>query len=243
MRYALGLSAAFVVVLVRLQTVESNSEIAVKARERLSDSMVRVLVLGDSVAAGSGDESGRGIAGRLGEQLGRDSFEVINRGIPGARVRDVRRAIAERSDEVRRSDVIILSIGGNDLYGSSLERSLALLCPDYRMRLVARRVQRLVQTVQQMNPAARIILLGLYNPYWRTELGPLLSEFVHRWDGSLMARFAGNQQVSVLPVADLLEAPERLSSRDRFHPGVDGYTAIASRIAGGSIFLTAAARD
>lgn len=112
-----------------------------KCRRSTTRWILRVLVLGDSVAAGSGDETGYGIAGRLRQELNSPTVEVANGGIPGARIHDVLRAMRSRKDQVRKSDVIVLSIGGNDLYGSQTERAVALLSPDLRMNQVRRRIE------------------------------------------------------------------------------------------------------
>jgi lysophospholipase L1-like esterase len=70
------------------------------------DGIFRVAILGDSVAHGAGDESGRGIAGNLDALLGGKHL-VQNLGINGARTWDVLRLL--RTPIV--ADAIVLSIG------------------------------------------------------------------------------------------------------------------------------------
>lgn len=140
-RLALGFLAVSAVVSLRLMAIEAHTAARKNAAVLLRDGILRVLVLGDSVAAGSGDETGYGIAGRLRQELNSPTVEVANGGIPGARIHDVLRAMRSRKDQVRKSDVIVLSIGGNDLYGSQTERAVALLSPDLRMNQVRRRIE------------------------------------------------------------------------------------------------------
>src|SRR5205085_11817580 len=93
---------------------------------------LHVVVIGDSVAHGAGDESGRGIAGVLGTML---HVPVGNFGINGARTTDVLRAMTKMPIET--ADAVIVSIGGNDLYGDRLARIASTLWPGHAMRRTA----------------------------------------------------------------------------------------------------------
>lgn len=207
-----------------------------KARALQDDGVLRAVVLGDSLAHGAGDERGGGIPGALDTELYERSIPataVVNLGINGARTHDVAKLLenAAARSTVRAADIIVLSIGGNDLYGDSRARLLATLLPDHRQGRTTGRVQRIVTTIREVNPSARIFLLGLYNPYRHSRLGAWLDAQVNRWDARLIARFAEDRGVTVVRICDLLQRDDRISTLDRFHPGVEGYAAIASRIA------------
>ncbi|HEV2718493.1 MAG TPA: GDSL-type esterase/lipase family protein [Thermoanaerobaculia bacterium] len=188
------------------------------AIHRPADGIFRVAVLGDSVAHGAGDESGRGIAGNL-DALLDGKHLVTNLGINGARTRDVLRLL--RTPVI--ADAVILSIGGNDLYGDSVARLTTLLAPSLAMERAINRIEAIVSTIHRANPAARVYLLGLYDPY-RT---PWLDEQVAHWDARLIERFARDRAVDVVRIADVVA----LSPLDHFHPGAAGYATIAGRIA------------
>lgn len=207
-----------------------------EARARLNDGVTRTVILGDSVARGAGDERGQGIAGSLDRQLrilGVTAAPVANLGINGARTNNVRRLLS--GDSARRAignaDVVVVSIGGNDLYGDSLARLLSRVLPRYQQYRTIGKVQQLVSMVQEANPAARIYVLGLYNPYRHSALGGWLDRQVNLWDARLIACFAPVRNVTVIRICDLLERDDRISAADRFHPGAAGYEAIATRIA------------
>ena len=180
----------------------------------------RVVVLGDSVAHGAGDESGAGgIAGRLG---------AVNFGVDGARTFVVLSAL-KRADvraAVAGADAVVVSIGGNDLYGDGVARFFTVLAPAHSMRRAIGRVAAIVDRIHAANPGARVVLLGLYDPY-RT---PFLDEQVALWDARLIARFARDPRVDVVRIADLLAGARRLSPIDHFHPGAEGYALIAARV-------------
>lgn len=197
------------------------------------DGIFRAAILGDSVAYGAGDESGRGIARWLDAELTRmrvPADATANLGVNGARTRVVlaRLRDAQVRAVLRTADAVILSIGGNDLYGDSPARLFATLWPERAMDRVLGRVDRVVAGIRRASPAAQIYVLGLYNPYRRR----FLDGQVNRWDARLIERFADAPNVTVVRIADLLDRADRLSPRDHFHPGAAGYAAIAARVAG-----------
>lgn len=190
------------------------------------DRIARAVVIGDSVAHGAGDETGLGIAGYLDREL---HVRTANLGINGARTYDVLRLLRDRSVRsiVGAADLVILSIGGNDLYGDTIARVRALALPDLAMRRVISNVRMIVGSVERINGSARIVLVGLYDPY----RSPFLDEQVNRWDSRLIATFAADRAVTVIRIADMLQSPARLSPIDQFHPSASGYALIAARIA------------
>ena len=194
-----------------------------------------VVVLGDSVAHGAGDEMGRGIAGALASIT---HAHVENLGINGARTANVLQQL-KRADvraAVKRAQLIVVSIGGNDLFGNQRERVCALVAPRVTSWFIAARVQRVIARVRRENPSAQIVLLGLYNPYRRTNIGAFLDQQIARWDGRIIARFARWHSLNVIRIADLLDTRAAISPIDRYHPSAAGYRAIAERIASAYTF-------
>jgi lysophospholipase L1-like esterase len=183
-----------------------------------------VAILGDSVARGAGDESGLGIARNL-------PIPAANLGIDGARTATVLRHLRNRTVRaaVARADTVIVSIGGNDLFGDTRARLFSTVAPELAMRRAAARVQRVVAAIRRENHSARIYLLGLYNPYRASWLDPHIA----RWDSRLIRAFAETPGVTVIRIADLIDTPGMISAIDRFHPSGAGYRAIAGRIAAG----------
>jgi lysophospholipase L1-like esterase len=202
----------------------------------VANAVTRIVVLGDSVAHGAGDESGRGISGDLDQMLrsrGTPLVSAINLGINGARVSNIRELlrIPEMRAKVAAADAVILSIGGNDLYGDRQAQLSSLLWPAMAMRITLNKVDGIVRLVRDINPAARVYLLGLYNPYRNSALSGFLDRQVALWDSALIAQFANHPDVDVVRIADLFELLPRLSSLDHFHPSQAGYELIAERIA------------
>lgn len=193
------------------------------------------MILGDSLARGTGDESGRGIAQRLDEELrGRRvrARRTLNIGINGARTADLLKQL--ETPNVRRliggANVIIVSIGGNDLWGGADWRTAAPPNPDAVMTDVVGRIEKVITTIRELNPKARIFFVGLYNPFAATPKGALMNAMVNRWNGRLLERFGGDPGFTLVQTADLFTHRDRLAL-DRFHPGGEAYGLIARRIA------------
>lgn len=195
------------------------------------------MILGDSLARGAGDESGLGISGRLDDELRRRKIRAnrtVNVGVSGARTRDLLEVLARPNVQrlLGESNVIIVSIGGNDLWGGTDWRNAAPPDPDAVMDDVLGRVEKAIETIRTANPHARIFFVGLYNPFVATPMGKQLTGLVNRWNARLLQRFGNDPDFTLVATADLFSHHDRLAL-DRFHPGGEGYGLIARRIADG----------
>lgn len=197
--------------------------------------VIAPIILGDSLARGTGDETGLGIGGRLSDEMKRrriPSKNVVNIAVNGARTADLTRQLESHNVRslIGQANVVIISIGGNDLWGGSDWRTSAPTDPDAVMGEVMGRIEGVVKSVRAANPKARIFLIGLYNPFRATPFGATLTAHVNQWNGKLMDRFGSDPNFTLVPTADIFSHRDRLAL-DRFHPGGEGYALIARRIA------------
>ncbi|HEY0157336.1 MAG TPA: GDSL-type esterase/lipase family protein [Thermoanaerobaculia bacterium] len=197
---------------------------------------LHVVAIGDSLAYGAGDETGEGIAGRLEDELrarGVQRVEAVNLGVNGAQTGDVLSRL--RQDRVRKAlakaDAVVLSIGANDLFRSGQSREDILRAPFEVAERILGRIQTIVTEIHAINPTARILLLGGYNPVPRHQYASMINQYLGLWDGALAARFEGDARVAVVKMNDIV-TPQRLSRYDSFHPGSAAYHEAAKRIAG-----------
>lgn len=200
----------------------------------VSQGIVVPIILGDSLARGTGDESGLGIGGRFVDDLRKrhiHSKDIINLGINGARSADLLQQLDHKNVRtlLAESNAIIISIGGNDLWGDNL-RSAPTRNAEPVMTGVLDRLVSVVQVVRNANPRGRIYVIGLYNPFVTAPFGKMITPLVSRWNAKLVDRFAGDPNLSVVQTADIFEWRDRLSF-DHFHPNAEGYELIARRIA------------
>ena len=196
---------------------------------------LHVVVLGDSLAAGTGDETGRGIAGWL-EHDSRDgnrSLRATSLGVRGATTASLLSRLAQPRERaaVRMADVAVLSIGANDLFRTPGVQQELMRAPLRLADRIRERVAGVVGEVRAAAPRARVFVLGGYNPAPRHSLAFLVEPLLRVWDEGLALRFAADRRVEVVRIADLVDRPDRLSRLDGFHPGAAVYRDTARRIA------------
>lgn len=192
--------------------------------------VVAPILLGDSLARGAGDPTGLGISGRLDDELRRRGIRArrtYNLGVNGARTQDLLRQLeaANVQELLKQSNTIILSIGGNDLWGGNDWRSAPPANPDQAMDVVLERIGAVIERVRAANPKARIFFVGLYSP-----MGASLAPYVARWNARMLERFGSDPNFTLVQTADLFTHRDRLAL-DRFHPSGEAYALIARRIA------------
>lgn len=199
--------------------------------------IIAPVILGDSLARGTGDETGLGIPGRLDAELRRRGIRArrtYNFAVNGAKTKDLL-AVLDRENVreiLRESNVILVSIGGNDLWGGNDWRNAAPPDPDATMNEVLGRIETAVERIRAANPKARIFFVGLYNPFVKSPMGAQLTTLVHRWNARLLEHFGSDRDFTLVQTEDLFSHRDRLSV-DRFHPSGEGYELIARRIADG----------
>jgi len=196
-----------------------------------------VLVLGDSLSRGTGDESGKGYVSDVVEFLRRRGpAEMVNIAVAGAESEDLRRLVQSANVRALASsaDAILLSVGGNDL-SHALARSgtpsEALAQLESARSRFAGNLRATLRDLRTANTSAPICVLGLYQPFGgegrELRIGASL---VLSWNGVIGETALAVGNVFVIPVFDLFQGrPARLAA-DRFHPNREGYRLIAERV-------------
>ncbi|QMV44491.1 GDSL-type esterase/lipase family protein [Cohnella cholangitidis] len=169
-----------------------------------------VAALGDSLTKGTGDATGKGYVTRvidlLSEQMDKPVYLVNNMAINGQRADQ----LMNRLDEVGyrnalgKADIILMTIGGNDLFqiaqngGSMAEGGdlspelLSERLPDAQPRL-----ETVFHKIRALNPSARIIYVGLYNAFYDLPEMVPASNTVAEWNdyAFALAKADGNATV------------------------------------------------
>jgi lysophospholipase L1-like esterase len=197
--------------------------------------MFRVVLLGDSLAFGAGDETHRGIRGRLEDELvrsGFDSCDIVNLGVIGEITHELlaRLEMPEVARQVTQADAVVLSIGGNDLFKTWRSRRRTLRHPIRSGLLLLDRIEKVVARIHAINPEAIVYYLSTYNPIALPGAAELFEKYLTQWDRSLADRFAANQRLRIIRLLDVVTRA-RLSRIDGVHPGAAAYREAARRIA------------
>lgn len=202
---------------------------------RLDDGVLRVVVIGDSLAAGTGDPAGKGIPGNLEDELrGRAPTVVVkNYGVAGNTTEDVAHRLQDHEirTDVANADAIVLSVGANDVFQNPEARAEAIREPVAFAQRILGLVAGVVAEIRGLNPDAPILLLGGYNPLPDHPLKSAINRYLRRWDNMLDDRFAADPLIDIVKLSDIIDGADKLSPIDHFHPGEAAYRDAAHRIA------------
>jgi lysophospholipase L1-like esterase len=196
-----------------------------------------VLVLGDSLSHGTGDPTGRGYATDVLDSLRRSGpAESINLAVAGAESSELALLLERENVKsiARSADLILVSIGGNDLshsLGGAGAPTEALTAVTTARTNFARNLRTILETLREANPSAPIRLIGLYQPFpaggREARIG---ASMILSWNSLAEETAIGYPHVAVVPVFDLFQGRAERLATDRFHPNRNGYRAIADRV-------------
>lgn len=198
-----------------------------------------LLVLGDSISRGTGDEGGKGYAADVADALRkRGATDVANLAVNGAESADVLEVLKSPNTArlVSSADWIVFSAGGNDIshsiprIASSAGTPLDAIAAS-RSAYVAN-LREILARIREFNPSAPVYVIGLYDPFGNVgPQGRVGSSVVRAWNSLLEETALSFPDVTVVPTFDLFYGrPDRLAA-DRFHPNAAGHQAIADRVA------------
>lgn len=206
---------------------------------------IRLLAIGDSLTKGTGDETGQGYVRRLADGMraryGKPVKLLGNLAVNGMTAS----MLADRLEQdqsfqhaVKRANLIVFSIGGNDLFLSAYAKWNGSDLDQLDMEELAGRLdealnpfRRVVTMLERLNPDATVVYMGLYNPFFELEELKDASLVLQEWNKEAYSELYVHSRMQMVPTFDLFEqrASKYLSS-DHFHPNETGYERIAERM-------------
>ncbi|MWC28089.1 GDSL-type esterase/lipase family protein [Paenibacillus sp. MMS18-CY102] len=210
--------------------------------------IIRVTALGDSLTKGTGDSTGEGYVKptmkHLEEMYGKPVKLLNNLAINGLRADQLNEKLETDKGfqlAVRESDVILMTIGGNDLFAfaagnekgvAANQGQLSMDELNANLAIGTKRLEQTLKRLNELNPKAKIVYIGLYNPFYDVKDLREGSLQVQAWNKEVYAIIYRYPNMRLIPTFDLFEANlSKYLSSDHFHPNHEGYAAIASRIA------------
>lgn len=194
-----------------------------------------ILIMGDSLGAGVGDEESRGFGERYIELLSESDGEersLVNIAVPGYESPQLLEQIesGEYVAEIASTELIILSIGGNDLNRLQMEDELTISLEfEETLSSYIDNLEASLDAIRGLNSEAQLVLIGLYNPY-RQE-SPELSRFLLEWNFQTQLLASADSRLTFIPTYELFQYHlEDYLSFDQFHPSGAGYQAIAESL-------------
>ncbi|MGS7463436.1 SGNH/GDSL hydrolase family protein [Bacillus paranthracis] len=209
----------------------------VVAKEKKKTGTLQIVSLGDSLTRGVGDREGIGYIGRMKEDLQKDYKQKValtNLAVSGAKMPDLLKQIESNGAQysIKQADVIVLTIGGNDLFPGweSLGKiDLETYRPD--TETFQNEAKKIIEEIRKLNTDSPIFWLGLYNPFEDVEDLKGSSNIVVDWNTSLEKLALNDKNVYITPTFDLFQNRGKdLLYSDHFHPNEVGYTYMAERL-------------
>lgn len=194
-----------------------------------------ILVMGDSLGAGVGDEENRGFGERYAELLTETDGEernLNNISVPGYESPQLLEQIdsGEFDSAISSTEMIILSIGGNNLNRLQIQDELTISLEfEETLATYLSNLEASLSAIRELNPEAQLALIGLYNPY-RQE-SPELSRFLMEWNFETQLLASADNRITFIPTYELFQyhLADYLSF-DQFHPNAAGYQVIAEAL-------------
>ncbi|MDZ5473117.1 SGNH/GDSL hydrolase family protein [Bacillus sp. 31A1R] len=196
---------------------------------------------GDSLTQGVGDSLNKGgylhyLEQLLGEERGIKSTEIQNFGIRGNRSSQLltRLKTTEVKEAVQKADVVMLTIGGNDLMKVVRENFSNLEMRHFEKEKLhfEKNLRSIVEVIRQENKESIIILIGLYNPFmkWFSNVEEL-NLVMEDWNQTSQSVLAEHPHTYFVDIADIFKgSEENLLYTDYFHPNDRGYELMAGEV-------------
>jgi lysophospholipase L1-like esterase len=137
-------------------------------------------------------------------------------------------------DLVKQSDLVIITIGGNDIMKVVRDNISNLQISDFvkEKESYRKHLTQIIDAIVQENPNVSIVLVGLYNPFskWFSDIKEM-DEIVADWNKAGQSVIVNYPNAYFVPIEDVfLHADENLLYTDNFHPNDKGYQLIAERL-------------
>ncbi|MDN3016824.1 SGNH/GDSL hydrolase family protein [Paenibacillus sp. BSR1-1] len=200
-----------------------------------------VLSAGDSLTQGVGDSTKQGgylpyLDTLLEKEKGIQEVDFYNYGVKGNRTTQLLKRLQspEMKSVLQRADVVVITIGGNDVMKVVRDNlsNLQLSIFNKEKESYQKHLTQIFETIVQENPNASIVLVGLYNPFskWFPDIEEM-DTIVSDWNNAGRTVITHYPNAYFVPIEDVfLNADENLLYTDNFHPNDKGYELIAERL-------------
>jgi lysophospholipase L1-like esterase len=194
-----------------------------------------ILVLGDSLAKGTGDETGKGFAMDFADSWKSKTprnIKVTNLAVNGDVSSGLLRisATTEASTYIKGAQIIFISIGGNEITRFKTSDISSGTDMKSAQDKYLSNLGFILKNIRAANKQALVVFLGLYNPYG-DQVTIDKTYFLWDWNYQTEQLLGRDSKAVFIPTFDLFKYNlTAYLAVDNFHPNSEGYKAIANRI-------------
>jgi lysophospholipase L1-like esterase len=238
--FASGFVYAFKQIILPPSLTATSTSVSPESTPGTASEGIRIVALGDSLTAGTGDLTGKGYVQRVREKLqtqtGRPVFIHNNLAIPGDLTDGLLQKLKQKTvlDAVKEANLILLTIGGNDINNGVLSPKTEQF--DWRkgeanVAPALEKLNLILSAIHQANPNADVLFVGLYNPYLDKDKDKQGTAVLQKFNNGAFEIINSYKNMTFVPTYDLFERDGlKYLYSDHFHPNQDGYERIADRI-------------
>lgn len=200
-----------------------------------------VLAAGDSLTQGVGDSTDQGgylpyLKSMLEKDKGVQEVDFYNYGVKGNRTTQLLKRLKSPKIKpiLQQSNLVILTIGGNDIMKIVKDNISDLQVSDFLKEKESYRshLTQIFEVILKENPNASIVLVGVYNPFskWFSDIKEM-DQIVAEWNQIGQSVVNQHSHSYFVSIGDLfLNADEDVLYTDNFHPNDKGYKLMAERL-------------
>lgn len=168
-----------------------------------------------SLTEGVGDQTKQGgfvplVADKLREEYKLTSVEIDNFGVGGERSDQILKRLKNDEDlreNVKSSDIISLTVGGNDLMKVIQSNIFGLSVKTFNKPSIEyqERIKEMFEVIRELNPTAPVYVLGIYNPFYLNfpEITDMQT-IVDNWNEKTEEVVSEEENSYFIPINDLL---------------------------------------
>lgn len=197
------------------------------------------LAIGDSVIRGVGARQNEDLVAQVSMKLEQQTMKKIefhNEGINGITSTELNGLVQQGKfdEEIKKADIIIINVGGNDILRSARNQSLQSVFQTFNelQSGFSKNLSEITAKIKSENPDAVIVFLELYNPLSPDDsMYALADPLLPKWNLKIY------EVASQYPESVVVETTKVINGKhldhlspDGVHPNSAGYTAIAGQI-------------
>jgi lysophospholipase L1-like esterase len=204
--------------------------------EELDPNYYNILVLGDSLAKGTGDEKGLGFSAYFSDYWKTKTSKEIkinNLAINGDVSSGLLNIVQESQTlaNIKGSDMVFISIGGNEI---SKLKNTDIISSTTKIKDLENtyltNLKSIFKIIRTNNPSSMVIFIGLYNPFGKDLTSDKVS-ILNNWNYQSQQLVSLDSNALFIPTYDLFKYNlQSYLAADNFHPNSAGYEAISNRI-------------